>query len=134
MTKTQTLSRLTGKIPVQACDTILIGVCDNAVLATCQQASAGRLLVIEPDPDHAAAWRAQEELMVVEALPGHEEGEAQLSVYSLPGLRSTQTPTPAFKATYPGLRVPSTQQIAIRPLAQILAQAGPLADRLRVLW
>lgn len=65
---------------------------------------ANRIVVIEPEPDCAAALRADfPEVEVIDAALAGTTGPASLTIWNLPGLRSLNEPTQALKTLFPGL-------------------------------
>lgn len=101
-------------------------------------ADARKIVLVEPDAQRGERLRkrleeAEREVVVVPAALAAFEGEAELSVYNLPGLRSLKPAEKALGELFPGLRLRERVPVALSPLAAVLEKAGPLPEPL-TLW
>ena len=84
-------------------------------------------LLVEPDPDRAAAIEARlagrPGVRVIQAAVGAAGGEAALTVWNLPGV-SSLAPAAGLAALFPGLRALAHPRVPVLSVAALMAQAG----------
>lgn len=112
---------------------IICGAPQPAVRAARQARLAGwpeRVVLLEPlgaaKLGAAAPLLTAPGLELISALPGPEDGEADLTLYSLPGLRSLSPALPVLLDLFPGLSERETRPVEILSGASLQERLGGL--------
>lgn len=111
---------------------IVLGVSDSDVFATRlnrMQGPSERVIIIDPKPEISLPQGLQVEH--VKAALAKADGEAEMTVYSIVGLRSFSPPTEALKDIFPGLRDLHKKMVPVISVSSLLEQLGPLDGPLR---
>ena len=92
----------------------------------------GKVVLVEPDPARAASievrYGDRSGLSVIAAAVSDKAGQAELSEFNYPGLRSLHAPTAALLALMPGLRVKARRMVQVITPAALLDEAGDVPD------
>ncbi|QIZ82673.1 hypothetical protein SAMN04488043_11627 [Thalassovita gelatinovora] len=90
----------------------------------------GRVVVVDPQADTVLPDQPGVERIAAWVSPS--DGTAEMSLYSVAGLRSLTPPSPALTALFPRLRVQDRQPVQLISVDSLLARLGPLSKPLHV--
>lgn len=114
-----------------------IGAGSGERLAAQQSSGLSRIVLVEPDPELAAALiRQTRDEPRIEVLPlavAGADGEATLEVMNFPDLSSLRRPNAALRGLFPGLRARAQPVVEVLSPATLLARLGPLDQPLHVI-
>ena len=100
-------------------------------------ADANRIVLAEPDPQRGELLARElgrlRQVTVLPMLPAATEGEAELALYNLPGLRCLKPLQPALTALLPGLQLRKRLSAKLVRIETLLEKAGELPGPL-ALW
>ena len=107
-----------------------IGAGSGERLAAQQSSGLSRIVLVEPDPELAAALiRQTRDEPRIEVLPlavAGADGEATLEVMNFPDLSSLRRPNAALRGLFPGLRARAQPVVEVLSPATLLARLGHL--------
>lgn len=119
---------------------IICGAPQPAIRAARQARLGGwpeRVILLEPlgasKLGAAAPLLSAPGIEVIPALPGPADGEADLTLYSLPGLRGLSPALPVLQELFPGLSIRETRPIETISATTLLERLGPVSGPVH-LW
>ncbi|SER05630.1 hypothetical protein, partial [Thalassovita taeanensis] len=89
-----------------------------------------RLVIVDPQADTALADYPDAERIA--AAVSEVDGEAEMTFYSIAGLRSFAPPTADLKTLFPGLKIRRTAMVSAISVPSLVAQLGDLPEPLRI--
>ncbi len=114
-----------------------IGAGSGERLAAQQSSGLSRIVLVEPDPELAAALirqtRGEPRIEVLPLAVAGADGEATLEVMNFPDLSSLRRPNAALRGLFPGLRARAQPVVEVLSPATLLARLGPLDQPLHVI-